>query len=137
MKNLLRLEEFALFLLAVLLFTELDYPWWAFLVLFLAPDLGAIGYLGGSRIGATTYNLTHHKGMAIAIYLAGTLAGVEVLQLVGVIMLAHSSLDRVFGYGLKYTDSFDHTHLGWVGKTGREMAAQGAEASATGEADDY
>jgi len=132
MKNLLRLEEFALFLFAVFFFTELNYPWWVFLVLFLAPDLGAIGYLGGSRVGATTYNLTHHKGIAIAFFLAGTLASNEALQLVGVIMLAHSSLDRVFGYGLKYPDSSDHTHLGWVGKTGREMAANEAKSAALG-----
>lgn len=123
MKNLIRLEELALFLLAILLFTELDYPWWVFLILFLAPDLGAIGYLGGAQFGAVTYNLTHHKAIAVLFYLAGTLAGEQALQLVGVIILAHSSLDRVFGYGLRYTDSFDHTHLGWVGKTGREMAA--------------
>jgi hypothetical protein len=133
MKTLLRLEEFALFLFAVFLFTKLDYPWWLFLILFLTPDLGALGYLGGSRVGAATYNLTHHKGIAIAFYLAGILASIEALQLVGVIMFAHSSLDRVFGYGLRYTDSFDHTHLGWVGKTGREMAAKGAERPVSGE----
>jgi hypothetical protein len=23
----------------------------------------------------------------------------------------------VFGYGFKYPDSFDHTHLGWIGKS--------------------
>lgn len=126
MKNLLRLEEFALFLLAVFLFTELDYAWWVFLVLLLAPDLGALGYLGGPRLGAITYNLTHHKGIAVVSYLAGALAGIPILQLVGVIMLAHSSIDRVFGYGLRYVDSFDHTHLGWIGKTGREMAVEGS-----------
>ena len=126
MKNLLRLEEFALFLLALYLFAQLDYPWWLFLVLFLTPDLCAIGYVGGTRTGAITYNLTHHKGLAIAFYLVGALAGIEVLQLVGLVMLAHSSLDRVLGYGLRYPDSFDHTHLGWVGKTARKMAAEGS-----------
>ena len=127
MKNLLRLEEFALFLLAVYLFAQLDFPWWLFLILFLTPDLGALGLLGGARLGAITYNLTHHKGLAVAFYLVGALAGVEVMQLVGVIMLAHSSLDRVLGYVLRYTDSFDHTHLGWVGKTAREMAQRALE----------
>ena len=130
MKNLLRLEEFGLFLMAAYLFAQLDYPWWLFLVLFLAPDLGAIGYVGGTRTGAITYNLTHHRGLAVAFYLVGALAAVEVLQLIGVIMLAHSSLDRVLGYGLRYTDSFDHTHLGYVGKTARQMAA---EAGTSGE----
>ena len=124
MKNLLRLEELALFVLAVYLFSLLSYPWWLFLLLFLTPDLGALGYLGGPRSGAITYNLTHHKGVAVVFYLIGALAGVEVLQLIGVIILAHSSMDRVLGYGLRYTDSFDHTHLGYVGKTAREMAAK-------------
>jgi len=122
MKTLLRLEELALFLLALYLFTELDYAWWVFPLLLLTPDLGALGYLGGSRIGAATYNFTHHKGLAVAAYLAGALLGSQILQLVGVIMLAHSSLDRVFGYGLKYPDSFDHTHLGFIGKTAKAMA---------------
>jgi hypothetical protein len=36
---------------------------------------------------------------------------------VALIFLAHSTFDRVAGYGLKYFDSFDHTHLGWVGKS--------------------
>lgn len=124
MKNLIKLEEFALFVLGAYLFSRLDYAWWVFLVLFLTPDLGAIGYLGGPRIGATTYNITHHKGIAVAFYLIGTLVEIEALQLVGVIMFAHSSIDRVFGYGLKYPDSSDHTHLGWVGKTGRKIRAE-------------
>jgi hypothetical protein len=38
------------------------------------------------------------------------------LALAGVIMLGHSSFDRVLGYGLKYGDSFRHTHLGWIGR---------------------
>ncbi len=122
MKNLLRLEELALFILAIYLFTELDYAWWVFPLLLLTPDLGAIGYLGGSRIGAATYNLTHHKGIAVVAYLAGALLGSQILQLIGVIMLAHSSLDRAVGYGLKYPDSFDHTHLGYIGKTAKAMA---------------
>ncbi|MEE9216609.1 MAG: DUF4260 domain-containing protein [Anaerolineales bacterium] len=131
MKNLIKLEELALFLLAVYLFAQLEYAWWLLLILFLAPDLGALGYFGGPRIGATTYDLTHHKGIAVAFYLLGALGGIQILQLVGVIMLAHSSLDRVFGYGLKYSDSFDHTHLGYIGKTAREMAAKGAEHTAS------
>lgn len=31
------------------------------------------------------------------------------------IMFAHSSLDRCVGYGLKYGDGFQHTHLGRIG----------------------
>lgn len=25
-------------------------------------------------------------------------------------------MDRIFGYGLKYSDDFKHTHLGMIGK---------------------
>lgn len=39
-----------------------------------------------------------------------------VLGLAGLIILRHSSLDRVFGHGLKYPDSVRHTHLGMIGR---------------------
>lgn len=117
MKQLLKIEEFALFLLALYLFTLLDFAWWWFPLLFLAPDLGMLGYLAGPGAGAWAYNLVHHKGIAVVVYVAGALATAPVLQLAGVILLGHSSLDRVFGYGLKYPDAFSHTHLGRIGRS--------------------
>jgi hypothetical protein len=68
------------------------------------------------RIGALAYNLLHHKGIAIAVYLTGYLLIIHELTLVGVVLFGHSSFDRVLGYGLKYQDHFKHTHLGWIGK---------------------
>ena len=59
-------------------------------------------YVVNSKIGALTYNLFHHKGLAIVMYVAGIYIFDEVLQLIGVILFAHAALDRVFGYGLKY-----------------------------------
>ena len=38
------------------------------------------------------------------------------LFLLGIFLFAHSAFDRIFGYGLKYADAFQHTHLGWIGK---------------------
>jgi hypothetical protein len=112
MRSLIRLEELFLALLSVFLFRFLDYAWWWFPALLLAPDLGMVGYLAGPRVGALIYNLLHHKATAVAAYVIGALAGSHFLQLIGLVMLAHSSLDRVLGYGLKYPDSFKHTHLG-------------------------
>jgi hypothetical protein len=40
----------------------------------------------------------------------------DLLILSGIILFGHSAMDRALGYGLKYPDSFQHTHLGWVGK---------------------
>ena len=119
MKNLIKLEELFFVLISVVLFRSLDYAWPWFLVLFLAPDLGMIGYLVGTRVGAITYNVTHHKAVAISAYIAGAIFGVGIMQLAGLIILAHSSFDRVLGYGLKHPDSFKHTHLGMIGASSR------------------
>jgi hypothetical protein len=116
MKNSLKLEEFAQFLFGIYLFSTLDFAWWWFPVLILSPDVSMIGYAFGNRIGAYSYNLFHHKAVAIAIYLVGIYYGNSVVELIGVILFAHSAMDRMLGYGLKYTTSFTDTHLGKIGK---------------------
>jgi hypothetical protein len=115
-KNLLKLEEFFLFGLSLFLFSELDYSWVWYALLFLAPDLSMLGYLWNPRVGSWTYNLIHHKGLAIALYFLGHVLANPALQFAGTLLLGHSSLDRVFGYGLKYPDAFKNTHLGVIGK---------------------
>ena len=116
MRNLIKLEEFFLFLLSIFLFTQLNYAWWWYALLFMAPDLGMIGYLISPRVGAMTYNLLHHKAIAVTLFLIGAWLSIPPMQLAGVIILGHSSADRVLGYGLKYPDAFQHTHLGWIGR---------------------
>ena len=116
MKNLLKLEEFFLFALALFLFSQLEYGWGIYALLFLAPDLSMIGYLISPRLGAWTYNLIHHKGLAVALYVCGYLLSIPWLMFAGVVLLGHSSLDRVFGYGLKHEDAFQNTHLGKIGR---------------------
>lgn len=119
MKNLIAIEELFLVVLCVFLFRSLDIAWWWFPVLFFAPDLSMIGYLAGPRVGALVYNLVHHKAVAISVYIAGALIGSGPVQFAGLILLAHSSLDRVLGYGLKYADAFAHTHLGMIGRAAK------------------
>jgi len=111
MKLLLKAEYVALFILSVWLFSKLSYAWW-YPVLFLAPDVGMIGYLLNPRVGAVTYNFTHTLALGLVIYVAGSFMQVPIVELVGVILIGHSSLDRVLGFGLKYTDSFKSTNLG-------------------------
>ena len=74
-----------------------------------------LGYLINSRTGAVVYNVFHHKGIAIIIYVLGIYYENSLLQLIGVILFSHASFDRVFGYGLKYLTSFKDTHLGEIG----------------------
>jgi hypothetical protein len=88
-----------------------------FWTLLLAPDLSMLGYVINPKAGAITYNLIHHKGIAIALYLAGIFFFITELQFMGILLFGHSAMDRILGYGLKYSDQFQHTHLGWIGKS--------------------
>ena len=115
MKTVLKLEELLMFVLGIYLFNQLDYAWWWFLVLILAPDIGMVGYLFNNKIGALTYNLFHHKGLAILVYLVGVYFSIPLCQLIGIILFSHSALDRAMGYGLKYDKGFKFTHLGEIG----------------------
>ncbi|WP_265767760.1 DUF4260 domain-containing protein [Fodinibius salsisoli] len=115
MRTLLRLEEVGIFCFSIFLFSLTDFSWWWFPLLILLPDIGMIGYLLNPKIGASIYNLFHHMGIAVVIYLAGYFAAISLLELTGVILLGHAALDRIFGFGLKYPDSFKHTHLGRIG----------------------
>jgi hypothetical protein len=115
MKNLLRMEEAAMFALAIYLNSFLPFAGWVFWAWFLAPDLGMLGYLINTRVGSFTYNLVHHKGIAILLYFAGFFLTIHELTLAGVVLFGHSSFDRIFGYGLKFFDNFKNTHLGWIG----------------------
>ena len=116
MKNLLKLEEFLLFGLALFLFSGLDYGWGWYALLFFTPDLSMLGYLVNPRFGSWTYNLIHHKGLAVSFYIWGYLTLNPALMFAGTILLGHSSFDRVLGYGLKYPDAFQNTHLGRIGR---------------------
>ncbi|MFT3827732.1 MAG: DUF4260 domain-containing protein [Chitinophagaceae bacterium] len=116
MKNILKLEEVGLFILCLFLFNQLPIAWWWFPALILAPDLSMLGYVAGNKAGAFCYNLFHHKGFAIVIYLLGTYLQSHWIIFAGILLLAHSSMDRVFGYGLKYITGFQYTHLGEIGK---------------------
>lgn len=112
MKWTLRLEELVMFALGIFIFTLLPYAWWWFLVLILLPDIGMIGYLGGNKTGATIYNIFHHRGLAIGLLVWGFVGGNHLLALTGTILFAHIAMDRFFGFGLKKTTGFKHTHLG-------------------------
>ena len=116
MKDLIRFEEALMLMLAAYLKTSLSYDWWLYWALFLTPDIGMIGYAINTRVGAFTYNLFHHKGVAVILFLAGVYFGSELWQFVGLLLFGHSSFDRMLGYGLKYTDSFKNTHLGMIGR---------------------
>lgn len=118
MKTQLKLEQFAQLMLCFLglYILPLHLNWWMYLLLFFAPDISMLGYLFNPRIGAWCYNIVHHKLFSITMIFLGVFLNNEILILIGIIFYAHSSFDRMLGYGLKYEDSFNHTHLGMIGK---------------------
>ncbi len=110
-----------MFLLGIFAFSLLNFEWWWFPALLLTPDVGMIGYLFGNKTGAISYNLFHHKAVAVLVFSAGFYFTSEVLQLAGIILFAHSAFDRILGYGLKYEKGFKFTHLGEIGGNGKHL----------------
>ena len=111
MKLMLKSEEFFLLILSIYLFSQIGYSWWWFPALILVPDIGMIGYIINTETGAKIYNAVHFRAVSILLYIAGSMLSLSIIQLIGIILFAHSTLDRVFDYGLKYQDDFKHTHL--------------------------
>ena len=118
MKNILKLESAGLFILFTGAYFHF-YPgtWGLYIALFFVPDVSFAFFLITKRLGAIAYNIFHHQGVLVLLFLIGFYVKEDSIMKVALIFLAHSTFDRVAGYGLKYFDSFDHTHLGWIGKS--------------------
>lgn len=116
MKSVIKLEEMAMLGICIYFLSVLHVDWWWYLVLLFGPDISMLGYIGGNKTGAAIYNLFHHKGIAIAIFVGGFLIPDQLMQIIGIALFGHSSMDRTFGYGLKTEQGFKFTHLGIIGK---------------------
>jgi len=118
MKQLMQLEQLAQLALSIacLYYVPVHVPAWAWPILFLSPDLSMVGYLLGPKVGAISYNIAHHKMTAAIVIALGWVLHNPSLLTAGLLLWGHSAFDRMLGYGLKYNDSFGHTHLGMVGK---------------------
>ena len=121
MKKLLQLEEVAQLIIGVVCLSiqPLQFSWWIWPLLFLSPDISMLGYLINPKIGGVICNLFHHKLVSLLIFLAGYFIHNDITEFIGILLFAHSSFDRVMGYGLKYSDSFNYTHLGMIGKAAK------------------
>lgn len=116
MNLILRLEALAIFVAGVLVYLQLNgHPVWL-VALLLLPDLSMLGYLGGSRFGAWTYNVVHNLVLALVLLVLGWTAALAPLALAGAVLLAHVGMDRTLGYGLKLPTDFRDTHLGRIGR---------------------
>jgi Domain of unknown function (DUF4260) len=112
----LRLEAAVVLIGALLAYSTTDQSWWLIPAGILVPDLMMAGYLAGTRIGAAIYNLAHATPLPASLIGLGWWQHRSLVAAVGLIWLAHIGLDRVMGYGFKYHDNFQHTHLGMMGR---------------------
>ena len=95
------------------------YPrkWWIFALLFLAPDLSLLGFLGGKdaradRPWATLfYNTVHSYVLPLALAITAWQFNWVWGGRVALIWISHIAFDRLLGYGLKFSGSFKHTHI--------------------------
>ncbi|HEV7780444.1 MAG TPA: DUF4260 domain-containing protein [Chitinophagaceae bacterium] len=116
MKNILKLEEASMAGLSIYMLISLHADWWWYPLLVFGPDISMLGYLAGNRTGTVFYNIFHHKALALGVFVAGLLLPNLLLEMTGIVLFGHSSMDRVFGYGLKTGQGFKYTHLGMIGK---------------------
>ncbi|WP_407521272.1 DUF4260 domain-containing protein [Lacibacter sp. MH-610] len=127
MKLILKLEELAMWILSILLLYFAKAEWWWYALMFLGPDVSMLGYLVNNKVGAWSYNLFHHKGVAAVLIIAGIIivdnnifSDLIWIGYLGLMLFGHSSMDRFFGYGLKYENGFKFTHLGKIGKSAKD-----------------
>jgi hypothetical protein len=113
---LLRLEGLAVAAASALLYARTGASWWMFAALWLTPDLSMLGYLAGSCWGARFYNAVHTYVLPGALALSALLLHANALLPFSLIWINHIGVDRLLGYGLKYSDGFGFTHLGLPGK---------------------
>jgi hypothetical protein len=118
----LRLEGATLVVGSLLAYSATGQSWWLVLLTLLVPDLLMLGYLGGARLGALSYNFAHSTPLPAVMVALGWWQGQPVVLALGLVWLAHIGADRLMGYGLKYDDNFQHSHLGWLGRHRPEPA---------------
>ena len=123
---LLRLDGLAVGVAAIVAFATTGGNWWLFALLILAPDLSFLAMALGTRRAAMVCNFAHSYTWPLILIGAGLLTMAGWLLPVGLIWAAHIGVDRAVGYGLKYPDSIETTHLGLIGKA--RKAAQRANA---------
>jgi len=111
-----RAENLAIGAAVVVTFVHLHFSWWWLPAAFIAFDVSMVGYLLSNRVGAVCYNLVHAYVVPGVLLLWFVLSGSRWVAFLGLLWAFHIAGDRILGYGLKFTSSFQDTHLGKIGK---------------------
>jgi Domain of unknown function (DUF4260) len=119
----LALEAATLLTASLIAYSVTHEPWWIVPVALLVPDSFMVGYLNGPTLGARVYNLAHSTPLPALMVGLGWWQATPLVAAFGLIWLAHIGMDRLLGFGLKYSDRFQHTHLGDSGGTRHTIGA--------------
>jgi len=122
--TLLRLEGLAMAAVTAVLYAKTGASWWLFAALWLTPDLSMLGYLAGPCWGARCYNAVHTYVVPAALAISALLLKTPALLPFTLIWVNHIGVDRLLGYGLKYSDGFGFTHLGLLSKRSATLPAR-------------
>ena len=115
MYKLIRLENFVLLLIVLFAYHKLGGSWLIFALVLFTFDVSMAGYVVSKNLGRITYNFGHSYVFPSLLLLLSWNNDWLAALYVSLIWLAHISLDRTLGYGLKL-ENFHSTHLGKIGK---------------------
>lgn len=110
-KKILHLEGLIILLTTIYFYDYIGGNWFLFAILLLSPDLSMLGYLKNKQLGTKTYNLVHNYIFSLILVCAGFFLNYSLLIQLGLIATAHVAMDRMLGFGLKYSTKFKDTHL--------------------------
>ena len=109
---LLRAEGLAILAAAVTMYFTQGFGWLTFAALLLTPDLAFLVWAVNKRAGVVAYNAVHALPAPLILGLAALLTGWTLrIAVFALIWLAHIGMDRVFGYGLRYLNDADDSHM--------------------------
>lgn len=115
-RMLLRLEGLVVAAFTVTCYAHTGASWWLFAGLWLVPDLSMLGYLRSPCWGARIYNAAHTYIVPATLAASAWLLHARLPLAIAIIWINHIGVDRLLGYGLKYSEGFGVTHLGRLGK---------------------
>ena len=110
---LLQAEALSLLIAACAAFNLLfPHQWMLFACLFLVPDLSLLLFLREpGAVASVVYNIMHNYVLPSLLGMLAAPLHSALLGELSLIWVAHISLDRMLGYGLKYPASFRFTHI--------------------------
>jgi len=120
-RYILRIEGLAIAAVTAVLYARTGASWWLFAALWLAPDLSMLGYLISPCRGARVYNAFHTYTLPITLGLSAWLLHANAVVPFALIWANHIAVDRLLGYGLKFSNGFGWTHLGIKGRVEKQI----------------